>query len=113
MPGLRAGSPMNGAQNLRIRLPPGYGGGLSTVPAGEDSEERLDIRVGGRVAVAVEVGRAAGGAAVACQAGEEGFDVGVGGGVAVVVEVGRAAGGAQLPGLVVGVEGRKKAAEKD
>src|SRR5438045_4088660 len=64
--------------------------GISAGAAGQDPEERLDVGVGGGVTVAVEVGLAAGGAAVAGEAGEEGFDVEVGAGVAVVVEVGRA-----------------------
>src|SRR5882672_1441942 len=63
---------------------------------GKDSEEGFDVGVGAGVAVAVEVGRAARGAAVAREAGEEGLDVGVGAGVAVVVEVGGA--GAQADG---------------
>src|SRR6185369_10903723 len=50
-----------------------------------------DIGVRALVAVGVEVGAAAGGAARAREAGEESFDVGVGGGVAVAVEVGAAA----------------------
>ena len=56
--------------------------------AREDAEEALDIRVGSGVAVAVEVGRAAGGAAVLGEAGEEGLVAGD----AVVVEAEGAAG---------------------
>src|SRR5262245_11885716 len=75
-----------GRGNLRRRRSAGA--------AGEDAEESLDIGVGGRVAVAVEVGvaRARGGRAVAGEAGEERLDVGVGPAVAVAVEVGGAAG---------------------
>ena len=65
----------------------------------EHSEERFDIRVGADVAVAVEVGGAAGGAAVAREAGEEGIDVGVGAEIAVAVEVGGAAGEVDDEGL--------------
>src|SRR5436189_43671 len=70
----------------------GTPGGLAGSPA-QDAEERLDIRVGPEVPVAVEVGAITGGAARAPQAGEEGLDVGVGPEVAIVVEVRRAAGG--------------------
>src|SRR5262249_9150806 len=55
-------------------------------------EECFDVGVGPRVAVAVEVGRAAGGAARAGEAGEEGLDVGVGAHGAVAVEVGGGVG---------------------
>src|SRR5262245_29575009 len=65
----------------------------SAVPASEHTEERLDVRVGRRVAVAVEVGRAARPAAVPGHTREERFDVRVGGRVTVVVEVGAAARG--------------------
>src|SRR5262245_39632516 len=63
---------------------------------GQDSEERLNVRVGAEVSVVVEVGavEARGLGAVAGDAGEEGFDVSVGADVAVAVEVGRAAGDA-------------------
>src|SRR5262245_30312207 len=57
---------------------------------GKDSEEGFDVGVGAGVAVAVEVRRAAGGAAGPAEAGEEGLDVGVGADIAVVVEVGGA-----------------------
>ena len=50
----------------------------SARPAAQHAEERLDIRIGAGIAVAVEVGAAARGAAVAGKAGEEGLDVGVG-----------------------------------
>src|SRR5262245_52014400 len=46
----------------------------SAVAAGQDSEEGLDVCVRADVAVAVEVGGAAGGAAGAGEAGEEGID---------------------------------------
>src|SRR5262245_38088695 len=67
---------------------------VSAVAAGQNSEEGLDVLIGPRVAVAVEVGRAVARCrgAVPGDAGEEGFDVLVGAGVAVAVEVGRAAG---------------------
>src|SRR5256885_1697279 len=67
--------------------------GYSARSPREHAEEGLDVGVGGRVAVAVEVGAAAGGAAVAGEAGEERFDVGVGADISVGVEVGGAAGG--------------------
>src|SRR6185369_17386303 len=59
--------------------------------SGQHSEERLDVGVGADIAVAVEVGGAAGWAAVAGEGGEEGLDVGVGAHIAVAVEV-RSAG---------------------
>ncbi len=51
-------------------------------------EEALDVGIGADIPIPVEVGRAAGGAAVAAEAGEERVDVGVCACVAVAVEVG-------------------------
>src|SRR6185295_2498577 len=60
-----------------------------TSPPGQHAEERLDVRVRGRIAVAVEVRAliAGRGRAAPCQAREERLDVRVRGRVAVAVEV--------------------------
>src|SRR5436853_168397 len=56
--------------------------------AGKDAEEALDVGVGADVAVAVEVGGAAGWAAAATEAGEEVFDGAGGAGVLVADDAG-------------------------
>src|SRR4051812_40176849 len=83
--------------------------------AGENTEERLDVRVSTHVAVAVEVGvRGAGCAAGAAQAGEEGLDVRVGAHVPVAVVVvtaavsDAAAGGRLDAEVVAGVVARAR-----
>ncbi len=82
------------------------GRGESAVPAPQDPEEGLNVLVGADVAVGVEVGGAAGWAAVAAEAREEGLDVSVGAGVAVVVEVGGDTGD-ELAMLLEGGCGRR------
>ena len=63
------------------------------VAAAQDTEKRLDVGIGAHIAVAVEVGGAAGWAARAAEAGEEGFNIRIRAGVAVTVEVRRTTAG--------------------